>query len=567
MFGLATFVGLPSCKAVNPPPQTEAEIKAAPSDDGLLDAKDLHRGILRFREVFLQLAEMRGFSKDEGERLLFLPKLEQLRPPAEALQATNNKDLLRALDEHLGKFTLSMVYEEGAHTASPLAGNLQAWFKDRGPVTFIVLPELYSEFPETAAAGSQPFPTVFGPQSRFRQAHQQKLAGLSDPVFDLSSGKEAAAPLLPRIELGSLDNELGAEGSKVQLIYLKPLWGSLESFDGIAASARRDLRRLDKIFSQLPPEATGSIYFLGLSRGALVGLELLAAAAQADPAAHPFMQRVHGLVSLGGPFYGSILIDEERGVLADLEVLEAKVGELSLAPGAGYKDKSGQVFLSAEAIVASVWGADRRVQEPDPYFARRYAQLWLRELLDKNAKLSAVQERERALRSSRTALQKLRGSLAELSPSARLNWWASHVVPPKLHYYATRGSFLPPPQAAQKLPEALSTSPYFGNLSAELKQSLFVHAEALRERGAGGISDGTLPPASTYFWPLFAQRFNPQQAGFAYHELGILGTHHWGLFRRDVWPPAGPEGTAPAKAFPDELLLEALAGYILSPKS
>lgn len=551
---------LGSCKAVEPAREPETQLQAEPRDTQLLEAKDLHREAVFFHKIFAQVADTAGFSKDEFERLLFLPKVEQLMPTAEALRASDQRALLEALEEHLRKFSLAGAYQEGVSTATPLGGELQRWFRERGPLTFIVFPALYSEFPGLDTS-DLPFKAAFEAESYFRRTYQSSLRGLEDSAYDLKTGKTQPIDLSERLELGSLDSDLGAAGSKIQLVYLKPAWGSLESFDSLSESGTRELRRLKKVFERIPLENLGSIYFVGLSRGALLALEVLAKASQ-DPKAYPFMKKVHGLVSLSGPLYGSPLLDEQHGTLAPLAELEKVLGELRVpAEGPAYLDAKNRSVRSASELYQVLWSS-LGDSFPDPFLARRYARFWLQELMAPSTLAGSQAEREAALKASRLVIKKIRESLSELSLASRIQWWSTHLIPENLHYYAAMGSY--PAPEGKALPLALAESPYFAIHSPEIKAIFAANAKALEGSRVAGIHDGQLPEALLRFWPQFAPLFNPQQKPYHFHYLGLLGTHHWGLFQPRVWPL---EKSLPESAFPESVLLEAIGGVLVSPKS
>ena len=106
------------------------------------------------------------------------------------------------------------------------------------------------------------------------------------------------------VKVGSIDDVLGRP--MVKLIYLKPLFASLESLGQLDENNKIYEKRLEKLFSKIAKPK--NLYILGYSQGASVALEFVKHIKQ-NPKTD-WAENLKGLISLAGVLHGSAIAEK-----------------------------------------------------------------------------------------------------------------------------------------------------------------------------------------------------------------------------------------------------------------
>ncbi|RYG86138.1 hypothetical protein EON77_04350, partial [bacterium] len=286
------------------------------------DATCTRPGPRELRNLFAGYAKARdGLSTDDVQKLVYLPTDAMVDLD---LPAAGGADPAASYEDRFRDVLPSALYEHGLRTPLRPASDLDAPFA-KGPVTIVVLPGIFGEF-----IGHSPYDHLFAePDTRLDDAFRDALARApedkrTDTAYRLASLRDEARGLEELVEVSSLDDARGE--ARVNLVLLKAMEGSLETVGTLQESADVYLRRLTRYFDVMGvPER---FYVAGYSRGALVALDL-AARADADPARYPWAASLGGVVSLGGPFYGSPLADAAFDTSRPFARIVARFGELA----------------------------------------------------------------------------------------------------------------------------------------------------------------------------------------------------------------------------------------------
>lgn len=460
----------------------------------------------RFRDVFRDVAKKYGHDETAVRKMIYLPTADDLTTPDAAIEATTPEKSLAEIVKHAKKTSALAIYQNGVNTEFGPSESSDQVFKERGPATFIIVPALLQEVTIEPI-----FAEVIERPSAYRNRYQSYLARGSDLSYDWEKMQEVAVPLTSRVRLASIDDAAGEP--LVQFIVLEAAFGSLDTIGTVKASSQTFLRRIKKVLALLPPEASQNLYFLGYSRGTAVSLDMIAEAHRAPPGSYPFLDRVRGLITLGGVVYGSELSDFPYAPL-----------QLSLPQ------------------------LPNPFPQPDPIFLMQQAYAFVSVLL-KNS-LDPIGNLKRLMVFQNAVNQ----AVEELKTSARLAWWKSHVLPEGFRVFSINGSMPVASMTRWPFPD----SPFYGlNLLDYI--SMQPMAKRLFQLSGVYLNDGQILDAKGRLWPGLAEKINPQQPTLDMHNLGNVATHHLALGMRN----AIRQSNGSVNTYPRALLLEALGAYAL----
>ncbi len=570
--GLAFLWMTAACKSTNHPSRTESLSEDAD------EAATQMQSVVRFRGLFHQIASAQGFKREEIDQMIFLPSPEQLTTPSEALMAATPAAVNEALAQHLRPFSSSSLYKNGKDAPLPPAVDLEKIFKDKGPVTFVVIPGIFGEFLNTGPEAF-PFSGVYGEKGRFRRDWQKSLRGIKASAYDLTSLATVEADLSERVQLGSIDFSDSSLGSKVQVVYLNAVWGSLESLGSIEDIAQLNLERLEKALNMIPSDQLRNVYLIGYSRGAPVALEM-AYQALARPKDFPSLRGLKGIVSLAGVVHGTALADDafdhpDAPTYKVLKSLKTTLDGIKVyEKGDGYISASNKVLKNGLEIFqfaldtadvkdkftipAGLLAENIKVETADPFFVVGYAFQAFQSVFA--APSTTVLNRLNNIKRAQMLLSKMLEGAEQLRTGARSAWWAAHILPPQLEVYALAGSM--PEVTVNGVQSVLLSSPYYGSKTLDYAATLRKSAYALYELSGVSQNDSQVIESQVRFWPRLMPLFNPQQPPLNFYHMGVVGTHHWGL----AFPVAIKSKGGEVNPFPREMLLETMGAFVLGDK-
>ena len=520
--------------------------------------------VTRFRDVYYSVARQAGFSDEQIAMQILLPTQTSGRPlEAEELAQA---DPVEAVTRRYQGICPVLLYENGAAQPPTIGQDVRDDLRSRPP-TFIIVPGIFGEFIADA-----PFDEMaMNAGSAFARAHRAKLATQTDTVYDIADLDYKQLPLGDLVSLGSLDDEQGAP--LVNLVLLNPRWGSLETVIAHPEAAAIYLQRLDRVFAQIPAEATADLYILGYSRGGPLGLEMLVDARR-DSDLHPWAERLCGFVSLGGVLFGSELADQalndhdsaDYRLLAEFQAIADELESDEEGDGDAEKlehtvANTGR-WVEATAKIATILAEP---QQTHPGLSREPLSGDIPKLSTLVSLLNSVVtdlfladqkgEYYNDVERFKTLIHETHAGLSELSTAQRTSWWRDNTLPGDLTYFALTSTMAG--MTRESGPDALFESPYFGRDTGDfsnLRKSYY----SLSLLSGVELNDSQVTVPKGRFWPNLSSQLNPAQQPFEAQFLGVLGSHHWGL--------ALTEGVEPSQGmtneFPRTVLLEAIAAHV-----
>lgn len=530
-----------------PPPRAAFQMEEGPSD------------AVRFRDLYHAAALRRGYSEEEVRKQIFLPTRSLMQPSLQ--EEPFGGRFASACPSHL--------YDNGIAQPVTALPDGRAVFEVKGPVTIIFIPGIFGEFVENL-----PFEMLFrNIESSFYRKWSASLAAISDEAYSVNALKDEEYRLSDLVKVTSLDDE-GTGKPLVNLIFLYPPPGSLETMGELGPIARRYLDRLDKVFRAIPEESTRQLVLLGYSRGAPVALELLVRA-RADVDRHPWAKRIKGMMSMAGVLYGSGLadraFDDEDSAdyklltvvkeLADsLEVDEAGAGE----GATGMKLRNTERWVKAAAKIAKI-----QLEEPPPppglksepgradVISFSFMTGMLKTILFDMFDIDQKGEYFNNVRRFKVIVEAALVGTEGLTTDARLDWWRKNAVPEDVTYFALTGTMADMTRKEDK-ESAILESPYYGPETVDypgLRKSYY----ALSLKSGVELNDSQVTVPKACFWPDLSTGLNPAQEAFKAHFMGVLGTHHWGV----AFPAVAESHDNKKNPFPRAALLEAAGAFML----
>ena len=429
-------------------------------------------------------------------------------------------------------------------------------------ITIILIPGIFGEFID-----NRPFEEVLSnKESNFHQEWMQKLSAQSKSqqlgkVYNFKEMGVVERPLSELISVGSIDNQQGE--TLVKLIYLRPLFGSLETLGDISNKRSIYQRRLSKVFSilGLPEE----LYLMGYSQGANVALDFISDLAKKSEL-YPWAENIRGMVSLGGVLFGSELSNMARDSQELSYKLIVRLSQLASdlednpfnwlkIPGVVSRNslKWKDMLLFLKEIGSSLPQNESLPQSPNFELAGLY-QLLVK-IISQNFELQYTSSYFKNISRFKHFINEARTAIFGMTTEKRMDWWKNNELPTWIRYYAISGS-MPDPNE-ENLISPLVSHPSYGVQTADFRVLVPSYLDIFR-RTKMKLNDSQVAIHQTLFWPKFHQRLNPEQQEYSAHYLGVLGTHHWGF----AFPIAFESNEHQDNPYPRSIILKSIASSI-----
>jgi hypothetical protein len=609
----ANFVGLffASCKTANPNDSAVQASASAPSsaDENCADVDSVRQ----FRDIFHHLAsnknryypseyfpdEFNQINIDDNEirQMIYMPTDKAICYGNQLVNTTagTGPDYLNRLekrmhdDESMNKTEL--FYQNGYRRPFQDLTSTRDVFSEKGPATIIVFPGFVAEFFKPI-----PFEHVQNAKSSiFRSQFQAAVDKLSDFSWRNDVYGERQIPMSDVLKLSSLDIE---GKSLVNMIFLPSLQGSLETIGETRDTAKLYLRRLNSFFAEIDrmpgqpgKQATQNIYLLGYSRGHLTAVDLAVLAREQHA---PWANRVKGVINLAGVVYGTgiaddALLDTSSQTYQTVQKIKKANAALigleeidTIAKGKYGPERAAiEVRYRAENMRQQVISAMDFIQDGPPAINTNIAQESLRlglaaptkiGLLNPFHMLSILQQFRRqtfeinnfvglngrdhfkAVSQWKRLFSQLLVGMETMTKASRVDWFATHVLPPDIKYYSISGS----------MPDRLSDETgmlenrYYGSRLPDF-QVLRGNYYTILDQTNLDVNDSQVSYPMARLWPSLITKLNPKQPPVKTYYLGMTGTHHWGI----AWTEAFKRVPAAMNLFPKTILLESLATFAL----
>ncbi|NRA46041.1 MAG: hypothetical protein HRU09_13905 [Oligoflexales bacterium] len=479
--------------------------------------------------------------------------IHQIRSP-ESLIA-KEADLAKVSNLDLYKLSQSRLF---SYIEDP-----DKFLRDRDhAITIVLIPGIFGEFID-----NRPFEDVLSKQdSNFSREWQEKLRSQSKSqqlgkVFNFKEMQIVESPLSELTSVGSIDDAQGE--ALVKLIYLRPLFGSLETLGDIANKRSIYQRRLSKVFGilGLPKD----IYLMGYSQGANVALDFVSDLAEKSEL-YPWVENIKGVISLGGVLFGSELSNMARDKTELSHKLVSRLSQLAeelednpinwlKIPGVVSRNslrwKDLLVFL--KEVSSSLPQSQPLPQSPNFELAGLY-QLLIK-IVTQNFELQYTRSYFKNISRFKHFINEAKDAIFGMTTTSRFEWWKNHQLPTWVRYYAISGS-MPDPSNDD------GNSPLINHLSYGVKTADFrVLAPSYLDifrRTKMRLNDSQVAIHQTLFWPKLHQELNPKQQDYQTHYLGVLGTHHWGF----AFPSAFESNEHKDNPYPRTTILKSIASSI-----
>lgn len=485
--------------------------------------------------------------------------LAHLIPDAAVISATQADSVEHALERIKSS---SLAELTAANQKTSLQPKLDSGdILKRHQITIVLIPGIFGEFIPTRA-----FEEVLAQPSAERDAFKLKVNAAiengdsdgRDGSFDLRNLKDSPRPLDELVNVGSLKGEDGQTVARVVLLYTPFM--SLESMGNLKQNAEIFNRRLSKYV-----DLTGAqdLAFVGYSRGAALGLEMLAQAKEQNA---NWLPDVKAMISLGGVNWGSTLADdtENPNAVTFKAVQEVKKLRAGLDPGSWTATLSAwgtfaanMAFLGPELLkhVKSPSTADLKAS-PISSGVDGSSVLGLVQMFREHLGLdNPLNDFANNVRRFETLLDAVLDGVGTLTTHARKAWWSTHALPNEVKYYAITAA-MANPEASDADRTAFNGKVGYNNSYDDL--SLLQNRLDYETISGVSLNDSQVSVAQAMFLPAAEAQLNPANAGLNSAFLGTVGTHHWGLALQVV--NAMKDGRT--NPFPREALLKALAAKV-----
>ncbi|MFW7380651.1 MAG: hypothetical protein ACOH5I_17695 [Oligoflexus sp.] len=516
-----------------------------------------------FRSIFTSYLQKSGYSDDEMMRL-HLPFTEEFKD----FYAYCNQEAasIEDCDPFAPHFTPSQFYEESQRspiTVAPRSNQSQA--------SLILIPGYVAELADII-----PFAEVFSGKSLLKSRWQKTLRRAPqhlrvDSRYSMIDDAQISTPMKELILAASLDQSSNQEGAN--LFVMNHLRGSLESFGSLEDNAAQIIRRLQKLDALMQLE--GPVYLVGYSRGTLVALEILSQLERlAASGEHPWSEKIAGMISIGGPIFGTPLSDSG-------DALEASAGP----PTAALLDLADSL-QSCEAD-DKPWERSWKVKMNTARWSFAVPKLLKEGAGMQNPEELSWEGIKPGLIDIRAGWQILSGVLLEdifqlsrpfagycknidrfklfvrkliegsdvMSTAAREAWFRQNTLPPHLDYIAVSATMMNASTPEQIFSEGKNAFSY-GTGTADLQLARSSFYQIYRLSGVQS-NDGFVPVHRSLFLPGLHQRLNPEQEPYQARYIGAIWQHHLGTTLANGIPMANGN----SNPFPRRSLLQSLIDF------
>jgi pimeloyl-ACP methyl ester carboxylesterase len=543
--------------------------------------------MLRTPHAWAQEASSAATPAETFHRLFFdaLPEAARTQPDARYLHFLPDQNLLNA--EQAASIQDAIAYTRGSSVESlakateakklepVLAGEVNNVLR-RHPLTMVIVPGIFGEFIQV-----RPFEEILGRNSKFKNDFvglvQKRKAAHDANAIDLGYSSEEAGDVAfgldELVHVGTIDDRDGQPLVRVALLY--PRFMSLETLGDSAERAKLFNRRLAKYLALTGQQ---DLVLVGYSRGSTFALDMLA---QAKKENAPWLKNVKGVVSLAGVVWGSTSADQTKDLrLQTSQGLEAmRVYSKSLQtrppslfglPSALKANYDADVRvaqslakiagapapqpLTSESGVVALPGQDSQFETymqldavgPFSLFSQGLGNLGYKNPLNYWGR---VERRKVAIDAALMGIDQLRTDV-------RIDWWKKHTLPSHVTYYTISAAMANPNGSGFERSASQGALSYTPN---SVEDNMLWKNWAGYVQGSGlMLNDSQVAIPQTMFLPNFVSRLNPEQEPLKTQFLGVMGTHHWGMALKVVFPMRDGR-TNPV---PREALMKALAAKV-----
>lgn len=516
-----------------------------------------------FRNQFLTQAIV-DMGLRVGQHAIFFPPPSVLNIP---LQKTPEATIL-AYQQSLQPIRPLDLYYEGIDQPFEVQDNQPPL----EPMTMILFPGFLQEFFGDYLADlcvDSHFAKEF--QTRFDEAID---ASKIDHRYSVKDQGQIKAPLNELVKAFSLDDELGQP--LVRIIYLKPIFGSMESFSSMDDVVPAYLRRLDKVFKIIP--IPDRLFLAGHSMGVMRASHALSTIhkSNAKPA---WYESLKGIVSFNGAIWGSSMADAQdtKGTLVHALV---EAGEQLLkmpeSPTLG-KTRAQIIAAQAVSLLAAVGiMTERVINEPkiqgelDISYLEKLGNKILHEVglsvkdiptIIKSAfswKDQGSPITPKVTRRIKDFISCIFKAMNELTLSSRIDWFRNHILPTNIPYYSI-ASTLPGPPTPDHFADShdLSERGFYNMRTMDYRAMRIFYYDSFAIDQVL-IQDGLVGLHKARWLPELHQLANPNQDPYEEKFLGILGSTHINILLGEMFPSEQER----AEGFPRHLLLKSLHRYL-----
>jgi len=464
----------------------------------------------------------------------------------------------------------------------------------RKPITMVIVPGIFGEFIKTRA-----FEDILSLKSSFAkdfkkivdQALARGDANAKDTTYSLDAMKPVEVALADQapwyanplfgettqglIQAGSIDDAAGKPLVRVVLLFTPS--GSLETLGPLKDRAAVMNQRLQKYLA-----LTGNqdLVLVGYSRGTTYALEMLAQAKKNNLA---YLNRVKGMVALGGVIWGSTSADDmtnpnspmSNTVTATKKLMEElKTGDqyplaseernAIVAENFRAYDRFFGVMRANSRPADLSWNSLRTMFEDGPLNSAfginlMGTNIFLFRTLAKLGLNHMVTEYHDNIRRAKILVQEALTGAGQLSTAERMAWWQdrSLSLPVSPYYYSLTAAVADPDSSAVE--KAAFDNPLtYANRSFE---DMFLMQTGRDYTKASGVklNDSQVAVPQAMFLPNVISNTNGNLGPLKTQFLGTLGTHHWGAALRIVFEMRDGR-TSP---YPRTAMLKALAAKVI----
>jgi hypothetical protein len=514
-----------------------------------------------FRNIFYTHASATGLSSDDISKLIYLP--------TDAMTGSVDQSSTASVDSAFQGIKPSDLYNYGLSKPMQAVDNVDGALAQK-PVTIIIFPGIFGEF-----ITNSPFQEVFNNQSSsFAVKVQQALTqaagtdAATDEAYSLNTLGVASQPLSNLLSAGSIDSAGGAP--LVNVLYMKPLPGSLESMGTLSDDTAIYIRRLTKFWTVLG--GATPFYVLGYSRGATVAFDF---AAQA-PSIPDWGTQLAGVITLGGVNFGTPLADATADasqpiatVFSDLQTLMGALTECQATDS---------TFTRAKVVASdtAAWVAHGTPLLAHATLLPKHQELNYENLSSSTPDLSRLWTMainlltQDVLRIDKPVsdycgnvsrfkafAQKMVDGVQTLTTANRIAWWQNNTLPAGLRVLAVTGTMGDPTPGAGQAWALTGNSTAYDADSVDykgLRSSYYDIYDGVQL----ALNDSQVPTSRAWLWPDLIRSYNAAQPAIETHVVAVLGEHHWGF----AFPASFPQANGEVDPFPRTVLMHSLGTFI-----
>lgn len=441
------------------------------------------------------------------------------------------------------------------------------------PVTFISFPGMVSEFAATRPYEGALARTGSSAAVAWKKAiadHGDESAK-SDEVYELDRLASHKVPIDKVVQVASIDDTDGSP--LVRIVYLNPLWGSLETVAPMSESREIYLRRISKYFSicRIPSR----VYFIGYSRGATVALDVLCAACVQDTR-YAWAHSVGGVVSVAGTINGSKVSDDHISPPPGSKSIMPRLVELVLSTKVLTKKMSlterTQVIAQNTAKLTEAANLMRETKGPvDPgYACENNKAKWpdmpaswsmVKGVLTKLFHTShgaVFTEYSANITRLQVLVRRIQECLVDMTTERRMRWFQENEIPPDKKIVSLVATMWDASEPGKPLSDQLKNGLAMNPQTADYTRHRNTFYKLFRGSGIQ-FNDGTVIANEAICSTPVSLACNASQKPFQSILLGVVSSHHW-----SVVLPCGikAQGVAVNSPFPHDLLLLAFASCL-----